>query len=49
VAKTVGDFWDEAILFPAGAHWKDAPSSVFWNGPVVRILPSLESSLSEVH
>jgi hypothetical protein len=30
-------------------HWKDAPASVFWNGPVVRIIPSLENSLNEVH
>jgi hypothetical protein len=44
-----GFYWDEAILFAAGDHWKDAPASVFWNGPVVRIAPSLESSLSEVH
>jgi hypothetical protein len=44
-----GFYWDEAILFPAGEHWKDAPASVFWNGPVVRIVSSLESSLSELH
>jgi len=44
-----GFYWDEAILFPAGAHWQDAPASVFWNGPVVRIVPSLENSLNEVH
>jgi len=44
-----GFYWDEAILFPAGAHWKDAPASVFWNGPVVRVLPSLENSLNEMH
>jgi len=44
-----GFYWDEAILYPAGTHWKDAPASVFWNGPVVRIVPSLENSLNEVH
>jgi hypothetical protein len=44
-----GFYWDEAILYPAGEHWKDAPASMFWNGPVVRIIPSLEKSLSEVH
>jgi len=44
-----GFYWDEAILFPAGANWKDVPAPVFWNGPVVRIVPSLENSLSEVH
>jgi hypothetical protein len=44
-----GFYWDEAILYPAGAHWKDAPASAFWNGPVVRIVPSLENSWNEVH
>jgi hypothetical protein len=44
-----GFYWDEAILYPAGAHWKDAQASMFWNGLVVRIIPSLEKSLSEVH
>jgi hypothetical protein len=43
-----GFYWDEAILYPAGTHWKDAPASLFWNGPVVRIAPGLENSLSEV-
>jgi hypothetical protein len=42
-------FDDKAVLYPAGAHWKDAPASTFWNGLVVRIIPSLEKSLSEVH
>ena len=44
-----GFYWDEAILYPAGAHWKDAPASMYWNGLIVRIIPSLEKSLSEVH
>jgi hypothetical protein len=44
-----GFYWDEAILFPAGARWNDAAASVFWNGPVVRIVPRLENSLIEVH
>jgi len=29
--------------------WKDASGFVFWNGPVVRIVPSLENSLNEAH
>ena len=44
-----GFYWDEAILYPAGTHWKDATASMFWNGPVVRIIPNLENSLNEVH
>lgn len=41
-----GFYWDEAILYPPGARWKDAPSSAFWNGPVYKIIPSLEKSLN---
>jgi hypothetical protein len=44
-----GFYWDEAVLYPAGANWKDVQGSVFWNGPVVRIVPSLENSFAEVH
>jgi hypothetical protein len=43
-----GFYWDQAILFPAGTHWMDAPASAFWNGPVVRVVPSLENSLREL-
>ncbi len=41
-----GFYWDQAILFSPGAHWKDAPSSVFWNGPVYKIIPALEQSFT---
>jgi hypothetical protein len=44
-----GFYWDEAILYPAGTQWKDAEASLFWNGPVVRIVPSLETAFSEAH
>ncbi len=37
--------WDEAILYMPRAYWKDVPAPVFWNGPVYRILPSLEKAL----
>jgi hypothetical protein len=40
-----GFYWDETILYPAGMHWKDAPSTLFWNGPVVKVIPSLEGRL----
>lgn len=41
-----GFHWDEALFFPPGAAWKDAPLPVFWNGPVYKIVPALEQSLS---
>jgi hypothetical protein len=41
-----GFYWDEAILYRAGTHWKDSPVSAFWN---VRIVPGLEDSLNELH
>ena len=43
-----GFHWDEAILYPAGAHWKEAPSA-FWNGPVVRVIPEVERSMNDLH
>jgi len=43
-----GFYWDEAILYPAGKHWKDAPPSLFWNGPVVKVIPSLDRTLLEL-
>ena len=41
-----GFYWDEAILYPSGARWKDARAPAFWNGPVVRVIPGLENSLN---
>jgi hypothetical protein len=43
-----GFYWDEAILHPAGTRWKDAPASLFWNGPVVKVIPSLDDRLLEL-
>lgn len=42
-----GFYWDEAIMFPAGAHWKDGSGPVFWNGPVVKVISRLEPFLGE--
>jgi len=39
--------WDDAILYAPHAHWKDGPTSVFWNGPVARIIPGLEKALND--
>jgi len=40
-----GFFWDDAILFAPHARWKDMPVSVYWNGPVWKIISSLEKTL----
>jgi len=40
-----GLFWDEAILYPPHSNWSQAPAAVFWNGTVVRVVPSLEKAL----
>ncbi len=38
--------WDLAALYPAGAQWKDAlPSAIFFNGPIVKRGPELETAL----
>ncbi len=42
-----GFYWDDAILYAPHAHWKDEPTAVFWNGPVVRIIPGLEKALND--
>jgi hypothetical protein len=41
-----GFHWDEAILFPPGATWKDAHVPLFWNGPVYKMTESLDHSLT---
>lgn len=40
-----GFFWDDVILFPPHVKWPDMPVSVFWNGPVVRVVSGLEKAL----
>jgi hypothetical protein len=40
-------YWDDAILYASQRQWKDKPGSVFWNGPVVRIVPALGNALNE--
>jgi len=40
-----GFYWDDAILYAPHVHWKDEPTSVFWDGPVARIIPGLEKAL----
>jgi hypothetical protein len=44
-----GFYWDDAILYAADTHWRDKPTSVFWNGPVMRVIPELEKALNEQH
>jgi hypothetical protein len=44
-----GIYWDQAILYAPHAHWKNEPPSVFWNGPVVKTIPSLEKALDGLH
>jgi hypothetical protein len=42
-----GFYWDDAIVCAAHSRWKDAPASVFWNGPVVTAIPGLEKTLPQ--
>ncbi|MCU1236871.1 MAG: hypothetical protein JWP63_4838 [Candidatus Solibacter sp.] len=38
--------WDMAALYPAGVKWDDAiPPAVFFNGPIVKRQPELETAL----
>jgi hypothetical protein len=42
-----GFYWDQAILYAPHEHWKDEPTSLFWNGPVARIISGLEKTLND--
>ena len=39
--------WDQAILYPAEARWGEAPATLFWDGPVVKVISGVGKSLSE--
>jgi len=41
-----GLHWDEAILYPPGPRWSEAPAPTVWDGPVAAIIPRLERALS---
>jgi hypothetical protein len=43
-----GNHWDEAILYAPPSKWSEGPTPVFWNGPVVKVIPRLESMLREL-
>ena len=43
-----GFLWDEALLFAPGSSWTSAPAAAFWNGPVYKVVPALESALSSL-
>ena len=38
-------YWDDVILYAPQAQWNDKPPSAFWNGPVVHVIPALETAL----
>jgi hypothetical protein len=39
--------WDLAALYPPGAEWKDSlPPATFFNGPIVKRKPELETALN---
>jgi len=42
-----GFFWDDVILYAPHAQWSSDPPSAFWNGPVVRVIPSLEDAFTK--
>lgn len=39
--------WDEAIVYAPHSRWKDNPTPIIWDGPVVRIVPTVEKAISE--
>ena len=42
-----GVLWDLAAVYPPGEVWSDhIPAATFFDGPVVKVQPSLESALA---
>ena len=39
--------WDEAIFYAPHTRWEDEPISTFWDGPVYRIISTLEKAFNE--
>jgi hypothetical protein len=44
-----GFYWDEAIFYASNTRWEAVPTSAFWNGPVLKVIPSLEKAFNDVH
>jgi hypothetical protein len=40
--------WDEPILYAPHLRWQDNPTPMIWDGPVVRIISTVEKALSEL-
>jgi len=43
-----GFYWDEAIVYGPHSKWKDAPTPLFWNGPVYQVIPGLGGALNGI-
>jgi hypothetical protein len=43
-----GFYWDDVILYAPRAQWHDDPSPALLDGPVVHVIPALESALREI-
>jgi hypothetical protein len=39
--------WDEAVLYAPHSQWTDAPLTVFWNGPIAKVISGLEAGLKQ--
>ncbi len=42
-----GFYWDDAIVFAPNSKWRQMPTTVFWNGPVVREISSIEKAIRD--
>jgi hypothetical protein len=40
-----GIYWDDALVFPSHAKWKDMPPAIFWNGTIWKVAPELEKAI----
>jgi len=39
-------YWDQALVFAPNVKWESEPRPSFWQGPVYRVIPGLETALS---
>jgi len=45
---TRGFLWDDVILYAPHTQWNANLPSAFWDGPVVHVIPGLESAYTKI-
>ena len=40
-----GFYWDDVLLYAPHTFWRAESPASFWDGPVIRVIPALETAL----